>query len=75
LCKLIFYFQGNINNTDFKPSDAFAYFCKENEDLLLEEVKNLCKSGITDHIEIKNKIKKTYKNRYFNITNKQNKDL
>ena len=62
--------QSNIINNDFKPSDAFAQFCRENQELLLEEVTNLCKIGLTDHIEIKNKIKKTYKNRYFNITNK-----
>ena len=55
----------NINNKDYKPSEGFEQFCQENIDLLKEEVSKLCKSGLTDSGEIKRKIKKTYKNRYF----------
>lgn len=55
----------NINDKDYKPSDGFDKFCKENLDVVKEEVSILCKSGFTDSNEIKNKIKKTYKNRYF----------
>lgn len=55
---------------DFKPSDGFDEFCKENLDLLKEQVKQLCQAGITDSNEIKAKIKKTYKNRYFLAINK-----
>jgi hypothetical protein len=50
---------------DYKPSDGFDGFCKDNIDLLKEEVQMLCKNGLTNSEEIKNKIKKTYKNRYF----------
>ena len=50
---------------DYKPSDGFDGFCKANHDLLKEEVQMLCKSGLTDSNVIKQKIKKTYKNRYF----------
>lgn len=60
----------NINNDDYKPSDAFDDFCKENIEVLKEEVKRLYIVGLRDHIVIKNKIKKTYKNRYFIIINK-----
>lgn len=60
----------NISNDDYKPSDAFDSFCKENMDLLKEEIKRLYNIGINNHIIIKNKIKKTYKNRYFIIINK-----
>ena len=60
----------NFNNKDYKPSNGFSLFCKENIESLKEEVNRLCKSGFTDHIEIKNKIKKTYKNRYFMLVNK-----
>jgi hypothetical protein len=55
---------------DYKPSDGFDEFCNLNKELLREEVNNLCKNGFTDSNEIKNKIKKTYKNRYFLFINK-----
>jgi len=51
-------------NSD-KPSDIFEDFCKINVDLLKESVNNLVKNGLIDVNEIKNKIKKTFKNRYF----------
>jgi hypothetical protein len=53
-----------------KPSIAFLHFCKENRDLLKEEIESLFKSGFTDVKEIQNKIKKTYKNKYFSIIHK-----
>jgi hypothetical protein len=59
-----------INTEDYKPSDGFDSFCNKNKDLLREEVNTLCKNGFTDSNEIKNKIKKTYKNRYFLYINK-----
>ena len=60
----------NKKNEDYKPSNGFDDFCKQYIDLLKVEVTNLCKSGIKDSEEIKNKIKKTYKNRYFMSTTK-----
>ncbi len=60
----------NIKNTDYKPSNGFDNFCKENLDLLKNQVEKLVNFNITDKNEIKNKIKKTYKNRYFMIINK-----
>ena len=60
----------NVNNKDYKPSDGFSIFCKENIKILQEEVNRLCKCGLTNHIEIKDKIKKTYKNRYFMLVTK-----
>ena len=62
--------KSEINNVDYKPSDGFEEFCKKNKDILNDEVKNLYKNGFRDPKEIKNKIKKTYKNRYFLIINK-----
>lgn len=62
--------KSNINETDFKPSNGFDAFCKENIALLQEEVNELCKCGFTNATEIKNKIKKTYKNRYFILISK-----
>jgi len=54
----------------FKPSDGFDDFCRVNVSLLKEEVSVLCRAGLTDANEIKLKIKKTYKNRYFLVINK-----
>jgi hypothetical protein len=62
--------KSEINNVGYKPSDGFEEFCKKNIDVLNEEVKILCKNGINNSVEIKNKVKKTYKNRYFIITTK-----
>jgi hypothetical protein len=60
----------NIISRDSKPSDGFDDFCKNNKDILNDEIKSLCKNGMTDSNEIKNKIKKTYKNRHFLIVSK-----
>jgi hypothetical protein len=62
----------NINKqTDMcKPSEGFDEFCRLNTDLLKVEINTLYQNGITNTTEIKNKIKKTYKNRYFIIINK-----
>jgi hypothetical protein len=55
----------NKRNNNYKPSTGFDEFCKQYIEILQNEVVILCKSGIKDSEEIKNKIKKTYKNRYF----------
>lgn len=54
----------------FKPSTGFTEFCKENIALLQQEVDLLIKFNIVTYDEIKKKIKKTYKNRYFMIVSK-----
>ena len=59
-----------IKNENYKPSQGFDEFCKNNIELLKNEVNILCKNGLTDSNEIKKKIKKTYKNRYFLIIKK-----
>lgn len=58
------------HNINYKPSDAFDVFCKENTEILKKEIFRLFNSGLKDSCEIKNKIKKTYKNRYFIIIRK-----
>jgi hypothetical protein len=60
----------SIRDENFKPSDSFDVFCKKNVDLLKNEVTILCRTGITNSDIIKNKIKKTYKNRYFLVIKK-----
>lgn len=58
-----------LANDDYKPSDGFNNFCINNVDSLKTEVARLLENNI-DSDEIMNKIKKTYKNRYFMIINK-----
>jgi hypothetical protein len=60
----------NTNEHVFKPSTGFTEFCKEYVELLQEEVDLLIKFNIVSSDEIKKKIKKTYKNRYFMIISK-----
>jgi len=56
------------DNQGFKPSDGFDNFCQSNVDLLREEIARLIANyEINDVGIIKDKIKKTYKNRYFMI--------
>jgi len=62
--------KSNLSDKTYKPSSGFNTFCQENIDLLKEEINNLLKNGLTDATEIKNKIKKTYKNRYFLLVSK-----
>jgi hypothetical protein len=62
--------KNNINSDDYKPSAGFDDFCKNNVEVLKDQIKLLCNNGFSDVSEIKNKIKKTYKNRYFLMINK-----
>jgi len=61
--------KSNMDKRDYKPSDGFSDFCREHIDLLKNEIDRLVSYDIKDSIQIKNKIKKTYKNRYFTIIN------
>ena len=70
LCAMDQHIQTRIDSENYKPSDGFDEFCHQNKDLLKEEVNTLCKNGFSDSNEIKNKIKKTYKNRYFLLIKK-----
>ena len=59
-----------IIQENYKPSDGFDNFCKNHIDLLKEQVHLLCKNGFINSEEIKKKMKKTYKNRYFLLVQK-----
>jgi hypothetical protein len=65
----------NIENPDYQPKNGFIEFCKDNETVLKNIISNMIEKGLDDRQEIQEKIKKTYKNRYFmfiknNNTNK-----
>jgi len=62
----------NIYNADYQPKTGFITFCKDNEKILKETISKIFEQGIKESQVIECKIKKTYKNRYFMITNKKN---
>jgi len=55
----------NFICSDYKPSLYFDKFYKENNDIIQSEVLYLSRNGYTDINDINEKIKKTYKNRYY----------
>jgi len=57
-------------NKNYKPATGFAAFCEERSDAMCECMEDLHKQNMTDCEEARNKIKKTYKNRYFLAINK-----
>jgi len=63
----------NIFNVDYQPKTGFVSFCKANEVLLKETITNILEQGVKDTRLIEDKIKKTYKNRYFILTQIKNK--
>ena len=63
--------QGLIKNKDFKPANAYQQFSTQQGELLRTEIERL-KAFYDDdklHAKVVAKIKKTYKNRYFMLTN------
>lgn len=60
----------NIFNADYQPKNGFETFWDNNQIIINETIHNINKQGITEITIIKDKIKKTYKNRYFILTNK-----
>jgi len=63
----------NIFNTDYQPKTGFISFCKANEKILKESISKIFEQGIKESELIEDKIKKTYKNRYFMLTQIKNK--
>jgi hypothetical protein len=54
----------------YQPKTGFVQFCKANENLLNETMVKIINSGIKNEA-ILEKIKKTYKNRYYMFTSKK----
>ena len=56
-----------IKNANFKPAQGFIQFCNQNIDLLRQEITRLTSEGGVGMTAktLADKIKKTYKNRYF----------
>lgn len=62
----------NIFNLEYQPKTGFVSFCKENENILKDTISKIYEQGIKDSSLIEDKIKKTYKNRYFSLTQLKN---
>jgi hypothetical protein len=52
----------------YQPKNGFIVFCNDNQDFLKEIITKIWESGVKDKQLIEDKIKKTYKNRYFMLT-------
>lgn len=61
----------NIYDENYKPKTGFIEFCKDNETLLKDTISKIYEQDIKNSELIEDKIKKTYKNRYFMLTNKK----
>lgn len=57
----------NINNTDNKisPAQAFIKFCEKHNNEIVEQINCLINEEDMTEKDVNNKIKKTFKNRYF----------
>lgn len=67
--------KNNVESNTIKPSKAYDIFTKEYEPDVMDAISRLIESELTRD-EIKLKIKKTYKNRYFlYTTNTNNREI
>jgi hypothetical protein len=57
--------ESNKLNKDYQPKNGFIEFCHANEELLRSSINIMLEKGLKDSNLIQEKIKKTYKNRYF----------
>tara|TARA_A200000113_G_C8798159_1_gene333197 strand:+ start:142 stop:699 length:558 start_codon:yes stop_codon:yes gene_type:complete len=62
----------NITGDSYTPANGFDAFCHDNIEALREEVNMLQSRGQIDAKAISNKLKKTYKNRYYQISRSTN---
>jgi len=63
--------ESNMLKENYQPKTGFISFCHENEELLKKSINNMLEVGISDGEYIQEKIKKTYKNRYFMFVKKK----
>jgi hypothetical protein len=61
----------HLSENDYQPKTGFLSFCIENDAVLKQTVSKIVEQGIKDSYVIQDKLKKTYKNRYFLLTNKK----
>ncbi len=60
----------NMTNENYTPASGYVDFCLTHKELLQIEIKKFCcKNAMVSSNHISQKIKKTYKNRYYLISN------
>lgn len=62
----------NIPNSDYTPATGYDDFCESYRNLLSKVINSLVKQYSIRGLELANKIKKTYKNRYYVVTRNMN---
>jgi len=62
----------NIYSNDYQPKIGFIDFYEANKQIIVQTFKSFFDQNIKDSEFIQTKLKKTYKNRYFMLTNKAN---
>jgi len=61
----------HCQDPNYRPANGFEWFCRDNIQICKEEVKRLInEQRITKRVNIQEKMKKTYKNRYYSIKKK-----
>lgn len=60
-----------IGSENYQPKNGFVSFCLNNESVLKQTISKIFEQGIRDAPTIQEKLKKTYKNRYFLLTTKK----
>lgn len=68
LYKMDMHILHNIKENNYTPAKGFNSFCLENTDFIKNEIIRLLKEQNISSENISYKIRKTYKNRYFNIS-------
>jgi hypothetical protein len=62
----------NIGLNDYQPKTGFIDFYEANKRIIVQTFRSFFEQNIKDGEFIQTKLKKTYKNRYFMLTNKEN---
>ena len=70
LCKMDEHIKCYVIDRKGKPSEGYINFWEENKNIISKEIEDIKFNNNIPVDEIKNKIKKTYKNRYNQIINK-----
>lgn len=61
---------GLETDPEYKPANGFQTFCSDHITILKNEIQHLFQAKMEDSVEIQDKLKKTYKNRYFMMISK-----
>jgi hypothetical protein len=66
------YITSNVIPAKTAPADAFTSFCSTHVEVLRKEVETLVEEHNLEADDISSKLKKTFKNRYFQLIKKTN---